>query len=214
MEKLNKLVELAKELGGESWGYRRTTPYSRGYITGHDGRTIVQATSGEVPANVCNFIEMADPETILAIAEEFRALAAENAMLKSGLGFFSYGSDSGFEEHDSAEKAIAAADSDIDYYRGDACDGWSEETDQTVWGVILQRATMIDERPCSEELPHGSCDFALLPNLATPATDAYLNSVRAEGVDMFGKYIALYHSDSKLHAVDFAAQLRAGKDGE
>lgn len=74
MEKLNELVELAKELNGESWGYRRTTPYSRGYITGKDGRTIVQTSSGEVPANVCRFIETADPETILAIAEAFRAL--------------------------------------------------------------------------------------------------------------------------------------------
>ncbi|MEN4566152.1 hypothetical protein [Pantoea agglomerans] len=116
------------------------------------------------------------------LAAELNVMAAENAILKNGIGFFSYGTDSGFEEHDSAEKAIAAADSDIDYYRGDACDGWSEETDQTVWGVILQRATMIDERPRSEEFPDGSCDFALLPNLATPATDAYLNSVRAEGI--------------------------------
>lgn len=74
MEKLNKLAELAAGLGGESWGYRRTTPYSRGYITGNDGRTIVQTTSGEVPANVCQFIEMADPETVLAIAEAFRSL--------------------------------------------------------------------------------------------------------------------------------------------
>jgi len=109
-------------------------------------------------------------------------LAAENAALKNGIGFFSYGTDSGFEEHDSAEKAIAAADSDIDYFRGDACDGWSEETDQTVWGVILQRATMIDEQPRTEELPYGSCDFALLPNISTPATDAILNEVRAEGI--------------------------------
>lgn len=115
-------------------------------------------------------------------------LAAENAALKNGIGFFSYGTDSGFEEHDSAEKAIAAADSDIDYYRGDACDGWSEETDQTVWGVIFQRATMIDERPRTKEHSYlGShissiCDYALLPNLATPATDVHLNSVRAEGI--------------------------------
>lgn len=116
------------------------------------------------------------------LAAELNVMAAENAMLKGGIGFFSYGTDSGFEEHDSAEKAIAAADSDIDYYRGDACDGWSEETDQTVWGVILQRATMIDERPRSEEFPDGGCDFALLPNVKTPTTDAYLNSVRAEGI--------------------------------
>ncbi|MCX2201501.1 hypothetical protein LDO48_16520 [Pantoea agglomerans] len=114
------------------------------------------------------------------------ALAAENAMLKSGIGFFSYGTDSGFEEHDSAEKAIAAADSDIDYYRGDACDGWSEETDRTVWGVILQRATVTGLRAVTEDDNCDPsikvwCDYTLLPNVETPATDAYLNSVRAEG---------------------------------
>ncbi|WP_337029086.1 hypothetical protein [Pantoea agglomerans] len=82
MEKLNELVELAKELGGESWEYRRTTSYSRGYITAQDGRNILQTTSGEVPANVCQFIEMADPETILAIAEEFRVLEQDKAALE------------------------------------------------------------------------------------------------------------------------------------
>jgi len=152
------------------------------------------------------------------------ALAAENAILKNGIGFFSYGSDSGFEEHDSAEKAIAAADADIDYYRGDACDGWSEETDQTVWGVILQRATMIDERPRTEEDSYlGShissiCDYALLPNLATPATYAYLNSVRVEGVEMFAHFWEINCGHEKTfigsEAKAFAAQLRAGKDGE
>ncbi|WP_337029085.1 hypothetical protein [Pantoea agglomerans] len=171
---------------------------------------------------------------IASLKAQRDALAAENAILKNGIGFFSYGTDSGFEEHDSAEKAIAAADSDIDYYRGDACDGWSEETEQTVWGVILQRATMIDERPHSEEFPDGSCDFALLPNLATPATDAYHNSLRAEGVEMFanhclkrrGEMMKTEPNEAVVNqaitatrragefALHFAAQLRAGKDGE
>ena len=157
-------------------------------------------------------------------------LALENVTLKNGIGFFSYGSDSGFEEHESAEKAIEAADCDIDYYRGDACDGWSEETDQTVWGVIMQRATMVNERPRTEELPYGSCDYALLPNLATPATDAYLNAVRAEGADKVAEYhfvriVALkevsrqgylFHKAAYSDAVSVANLLRAsnaGKDG-
>lgn len=147
------------------------------------------------------------------VGKKLQALAAENAILKNGIGFFSYGTDSGFEEHESAEKAIAAADSDIDYYRGDACDGWSEETDQTVWGVIMQRATMIDERPRSEEFPDGSCDYALLPSLSTPATDAYLNHVRAEGIQMLLNKHAP-HTIASSEASEFAAQLRAGKDGE
>jgi hypothetical protein len=58
-----------------------------------------------------------------------------------------------------------------------------------------------------------------------PATDAYLNSVRAEGVEIFAKHCdesigfiepedetlyTLMEEQAKL----FAAQLRAGKDGE
>lgn len=62
------------------------------------------------------------------------------------------------------------------------------------------------------------------------ATDAYLNSVRAEGVDMFaelhdataekyrsespGCYGEQLHQHASSEAVKFAAQLRAGKDGE
>jgi len=64
----------------------------------------------------------------------------------------------------------------------------------------------------------------------TPATDAYLNSVRAEGVEMFaelhdaiaekyrvespGCYGEQLHQHASSEAVKFAAQLRAGKDGE
>lgn len=162
-------------------------------------------------------------------------LALENVALKNGIGFFSYGSDSGFEEHESAEKAIEAADCDIDYYRGDACDGWSEETDQTVWGVIMQRATMVNERPRTEELPYGSCDYALLPNLATPATEACLNAVRADAVASLWRKslrdvgrvlseIGAYHDASKAGRIvhdeikeridNQIAQLRAGNAGK
>ncbi len=84
MEKLYELAELAKQMCGESWEYSRITSYSRGYITGKDGRTIVQTRSGLVPANACQFMEMADPAAILAIAEAFRALEqrAESAESK------------------------------------------------------------------------------------------------------------------------------------
>lgn len=115
------------------------------------------------------------------------AVLAENVMLKSGIGFFSYGPDSGFEEHDSAEKAIEVADIDIGCYREDARDGWAEEVDQVTWGIIMQRATMTGLRPVNEddncaEWAEEWCDYTLLPNLETPATDAMLNAVRAEGI--------------------------------
>lgn len=45
--------------------------------------------------------------------------------------------------------------------------------------------------------------------------DAYLNSVRAEGVEMLSETLpayAYYQAEADIKA--FAAQLRAGKDGE
>lgn len=147
-----------------------------------------------------------------ALQQQVNALAAENLMLKSGpQGFFSYGSDSGFEEHESAEKAIAAADSDIDYYRGDACDGWSEETDQTVWGVIMQRATVTGLRPKSEEDSVSSyisevCDYTLLPNIQTSATDAIKRQWMAEGLEEYGNLTVAIGREQKDLDIDYAGR--------
>lgn len=58
-----------------------------------------------------------------------------------------------------------------------------------------------------------------MPKPATPATDAYLNAVRAEGVEIYASKIpsgSVVGNMLKLTATEFAAQLRsgnAGKDG-
>lgn len=113
------------------------------------------------------------------------ALAAENAGLKAGAMYFSYGSEFSFECHKTAEEAIAAAEAAIDDYRGDACDGWSEEVESICWGVIIQQATKVGERKkrkCDRVSPwiERVCDYELRPNVETPATDAFLAEVRAE----------------------------------
>lgn len=181
MEKLNKLAELAEELGGESWGYRRTTPYSRGYITGNDGRTIVQTTSGEVPANVCRFIEMANPGTILAIAEAFRLLASENAV------------------------------------RGEIIERLIGHYSAAGYHAVQNSLN-----------PAQSLLYDAIQVIKQPATDAYLNSVRAEGADKVAEYHFvridalkevsrqghLFHKAAYSDAVNVASLFRAGKDGE
>lgn len=82
--------------------------------------------------------------------------------------YFSYGSECGFDWHNTEKEAIEAAEAVIDDYRGDACDGWSEETDSVCWGVILQQATKVDERPRTDDdkcdpAIDTVCDYALLP---------------------------------------------------
>jgi len=153
------------------------------------------------------------------------ALAAENAGLKAGASYFSYGSEHNFEWHKTAEEAVEAAEAAIDDYRGDACDGWSEEVDSVCWGIILQSSTKIGERPRTEDdrcdpAIDTICDYALLPNIETPATDAFLAVVRAQGVERFLSFCGEENSvfieekayyRSLADAVDeFAAQLRQG----
>lgn len=117
------------------------------------------------------------------------ALAAESAVMKAGHSYFSYGSEHNFEWHKTAEEAIESAEAAIDDYRGDACDGWSEEVDSICWGIIMQSSTKVGERPrneddCCDPAIDTICDYALLPNIETPATDAFLAEVRAQGVEM------------------------------
>ncbi|HAX9698073.1 TPA: hypothetical protein JS165_000839 [Escherichia coli] len=117
------------------------------------------------------------------------ALASENARLKAGAMYFSYGSEFSFECHKTAEEAIAAAEAAIDDYRGDACDGWSEEVESICWGIIMQSSTKVGERPrneddCCDPAIDTICNYALLPDIETPATDAFLAEVRAQGVEM------------------------------
>ena len=115
----------------------------------------------------------------------YAALAAENAGLKSGVSYFSYGSEHNFEWHKTAEEAAEAAEAAIDDYRGDACDGWSEEVDSICWGIIMQSSTKVGERPRNEDdrcdpAIDTICDYALLPNIEAPTTYAFLAEVRAQ----------------------------------
>ncbi|HBD5506333.1 TPA: hNH endonuclease [Escherichia coli] len=180
--------------------------------------------------------------TIDNLEAKCAALAAENAGLKAGHSYFSYGSEHNFEWHKTAEEAIESAEAAIDDYRGDACDGWSEEVDSICWGIIMQSSTKVGERPrneddCCDPAIDTICDYALLPNIDTPATDAFLSEVRAQGVDAAieaaknlvaqeyeYKDFKAAQSDCCMHPgsdlvgkvemtewlVDFAAQLRKG----
>ncbi|MCU6407865.1 hypothetical protein [Enterobacter quasiroggenkampii] len=113
------------------------------------------------------------------------ALAAENAGLKAGLKYFSYSEIAGFEEHGTAELAMKSADADLAGERDEASsEGWSEETDTICWGIIVQKAVENKfEKPSEENGWIGWSDYALLPSIETPATDAFLAEVRAQGVD-------------------------------
>lgn len=113
-------------------------------------------------------------------------LAAESLVLKAGASYFSYGSEHNFEWHKTAKEAVESAEAAIDDYRGDACDGWSEEVDSICWGIIMQSSTKVGERPRNEDdrcdpAIDTVCDCALLPNIETPATDRIVAGIKADG---------------------------------
>ncbi|MCQ8734575.1 hypothetical protein JEJ72_05210 [Klebsiella pneumoniae] len=161
---------------------------------------------------------------------EMDKLAAENVALKAGASYFSYGSEHNFEWHKTAEEAVEAAEAAIDDYRGEACDGWSEEVDSICWGIIMQSSTKVGERPrneddCCDPAIDTVCDYALLPNIETPATDRIVAGIKADGVEMFantlegaadicGKSKALEAQENLLdfaeRGFDFAKRLREG----
>ncbi|HGT8825832.1 TPA: hypothetical protein ACM4G9_000102 [Escherichia coli] len=165
-------------------------------------------------------IKQADAAVKLA-HEKFSALAAENAALKAGAMYFSYGSEFSFECHKTAEEAIAAAEAAIDDYRGDACDGWSEEVESICWGVIIQQATKVGERKkrkCDRVSPwiERVCDYELRPNVETPATDAFLaegkTEARKEGAyfvanRMLAAWKAGFIDDTAKNAADIARMI-------
>ncbi|HBQ6911263.1 TPA: hypothetical protein L8O84_004954 [Klebsiella pneumoniae] len=131
--------------------------------------------------------ELSIKETkVMALAKAFKHLAAENVALKSGASYFSYGSEHNFEWHKTAKEAVEAAEAAIDDYRGEACDGWSEEVDSICWGIIMQSSTKVGERPRNEDdrcdpSIDTVCDYALLPNIETPATDRIVAGIKADG---------------------------------
>lgn len=118
------------------------------------------------------------------------ALATENAALK---GFFETGINASFEGCD---------------FFGDHMQSRAMEL-----GLVREEPYCKDQH---ENLVINACDFedgdpVYFIN-ETPATDAYLNAVRAEGVEMFANHFNC--PDISDDILEFAAQLRAGNAGK
>ena len=154
-------------------------------------KTMMEVCGEDGPASVASEIRslQALRDTAMqALKSQVGQLAAENVALKAGASYFSYGSEHNFEWHKTAKEAVEAAETAIDDYRGDACDGWSEEVDSICWGIIMQSSTKVGERPrneddCCDPAIDTVCDYALLPNIPTPATDRIYAGIKADGVE-------------------------------
>ena len=208
---LREAAQNAKNLGGIK-NYKRgeqAVAEFESLITPHIVLALLDEIKRLEDTNIDAMCRIAELETNLA------ALVAENAGLKAGAMYFSYGSEFSFECHKTAEEAIAAAEAAIDDYRGDACDGWSEEVESICWGVIIQQATKVGERKkrkCDRVSPwiERVCDYELRPNVETPATDAFLDEVRVQGVEMMREHPSIKLCSFTHICDELAAQIRKG----
>ncbi|WP_369461957.1 hypothetical protein [Citrobacter braakii] len=161
----------------------------------------------------------------LANAEsKCRALAAENAALKSGVTFFAYSPEYGFDYFKDQQSAVDTAQEEIDAYREDADDGWSEDVQRVSWGVVIQQAQGFDAQnlhTSDSQHTYQTCDYRLVDTVETPATDAFLAEVRASAVDevclKISNAIVNCYQDEQVGldeaetiCGDFAAQIRKG----
>lgn len=115
------------------------------------------------------------------------ALAAENAALKDGVTYFAYSPEYGFDYFANKQAAIDTAQEEIDAYREDADDGWSEDVQRVSWGIVMQQAQGFDAQgihTSDNQHTYQTCDYRLVDAVQTPATDAFLAEVRAQGVEM------------------------------
>jgi len=124
-----------------------------------------------------------------ALKAERDAMAAENVALKSAISYVCDTDNQPDYQYDGMGCGIEDRGI-IDRYEA-ARYGWDEALERMYSEVI----------PCASDIE-------------TPATDAYLNSVRAEGVELVMAHPAISLCSLTHACEEIAAKLRADKDGE
>ena len=160
---------------------------------------------------------------------EMDKLATENVALKAGVTYFAYSPEYGFDYFKDKQSAIDTAQEEIDAYREDADDGWSEDVQRVSWGVVIQQAQGFDSQglhTSDSQHTYQTCNYRLVDSVETPATDRIVAGIKADGVEEFAAYQraiteewACKEGHSSLLRVAesaelFAKQLREGKSEE
>ncbi|EPX2739218.1 hypothetical protein ACWYD0_001890 [Klebsiella aerogenes] len=155
-----------------------------------------------------------------------KQLAAENVALKAGVTYFAYSPEYGFDYFKDKQSAIDTAQEEIDAYREDADDGWSEDVQRVSWGVVIQQAQGFDaqgKHTSHSQHTYQTCDYRLVDSVSTPATDRIVTVIKADGVEEFAKHCddsigfvepedEEFYTVMEEHASDFAKQLREGAE--
>ncbi|MDZ0477673.1 hypothetical protein M2S24_25975 [Klebsiella pneumoniae] len=113
--------------------------------------------------------------------------------LKAGVTYFAYSPEYGFDYFKDKQSAIDTAQAEIDAYREGADDGWSEDVQRVSWGIVIQQAQGFDAQglhTSDSQHTYQTCNYRLVDSVETPATDAYLAGIKADGVEMFALMFA------------------------
>ncbi|HIC9679976.1 TPA: hypothetical protein ACXALM_005565 [Klebsiella pneumoniae] len=156
------------------------------------------------------------------LADQNAQLAAENVALKAGVTYFAYSPEYGFDYFKDKQSAIDTAQAEIDAYRDDADDGWSEDVQRVSWGIVIQQAQGFDAQglhTSDSRHTYQTCNYRLVDSVETPVTDAYLAGIKADGVEEFAEKLRIPGDDPFMDAVadgvagaadSYAKQLREG----
>jgi hypothetical protein len=160
-------------------------------------------------------------EKYLKVAKLCAQLAAENVALKAGVTYFAYSPEYGFDYFKDKQSAIDTAQDEIDAYREDADDGWSEDVQRVSWGIVIQQAQGFDDQglhTSDSQHTYQTCNYRLVDSIETPATYRIVAGIKADGVEEFAAHLRANDNGASvckmiaLGADDFAKQLREGAD--
>lgn len=122
-------------------------------------------------------------EKYLKVAKLCVQLAAENVALKAGVTYFAYSPEYGFDYFKDKQSAIDTAQAEIDAYREDADDGWSEDVQRVSWGIVIQQAQGFDAQglhTSDSQHTYQTCNYRLVDSVETPATDRIVAAIKAD----------------------------------
>ena len=90
------------------------------------------------------------------------ALAVENAGLKAGVTYFAYSPEYGFDYFKDKQSAIDTAQDEIDAYREDAEDGWSEDVQRVSKPRLKPRPPTLSWLKCGRRVWMNSPNYISL----------------------------------------------------
>ncbi|HCB0889394.1 TPA: hypothetical protein MYM97_000413 [Klebsiella pneumoniae] len=160
-------------------------------------------------------------QKLLNLAKAYQQLAAENVALKAGVTYFAYSPEYGFDYFKDKQSAIDTALAEIDAYREDADDGWSEDVQRVSWGIVIQQAQGFDAQglhTSDSRHTYQTCNYRLVDSVETPATDRIVARIKAEGAEACVRALVTSDDDDFTDAPNICAmvayQLRDGGNGE